>query len=791
MSEVNGLSDAVLDALDDAVLVVDAEDRITWASARVGALWGYSLTELAGKKLQLLLSYDVRDPDLGAGAESGAPARGKRLEAYRKDGSVFPVRVNRVETKPGGATLVLVRDRSDLVRARERLRQLDQVLRTTGAGVAVVDRELTIVDGNPALDELHGYGRGELGGQPLAAIAPELVAGREFRELAAAGRLLLECANRRRDGSPLEIEARLDPVLDDDGVALGLVAVFQDITARRRAQEALRISEERYALAVRGANDGLWDWNLRTGEVYYSERWQALVGLDPGSASPSPDEWFSRVHPEDLPHLTDRLDRHLGGESEHFEHEHRLLHRDGNYRWMLARGAAVWDAGGRPTRIAGSQTDITDRKVHDPLTGLPNRALFLDRLERARSRARRSERGLYAVLFLDLDRFKAVNDSLGHPFGDQLLVLVARRVESCLRSGDTVARMSGDEFTVLLEEVSGIDEATAVADRVHEALLAPFSVTGHELFVSVSIGIALGTAETADLGGLLRDADTAMYRAKLSGRGRSQAFTGEMRSAVMAQLQLENDLRRAVERREFEVHYQPIVTLRDTRVIGFEALVRWHHPDRGLVFPDAFIRTAEETGLILPLGMWVLEEACAQLTRWRRAEPAWQHLTMSVNLSPKLFTQPNLVPQIRTILERTELPPEFLKLELTEGVLVENSQQASDMLRELRAMSIGICIDDFGTGYSSLSYLNRFAVDVLKIDRSFVAELGGSGERLELVRNILRLAADLGLEVVAEGVETEEQQRRLADLDCELMQGYHFCRPAPAEAIWRDLHARG
>ena len=789
MTEPGAPSEAVLAALDDAALAVDSEGRITWASARVEELWGYAPREVIGKKLPLLLSYDARDGDAD-GADPPPPARGKRLDAYRRDGSSFPVRVTRVEIRPGGTVLVLVRDRSEIARARERLRQLDQVLRTTGAGVAVVDRELVVVEGNPALDDLHGYARGELAGRPLAEIAPDLVTGREFRELATAGGLRRESENRRRDGGTVTVEARLDPVLDDDGVAVGLVAVFQDVTERKLAQEALRTSEERYALAVRGANDGLWDWNLRNGEIYYSERWEALVGLDPGTASVSPDEWFSRVHPEDLPPLTERLDRHLGGASEHFEHEHRVLHRDGNYRWMLARGAAVWDGQGRPTRIAGSQTDITDRKVHDPLTGLPNRALFLDRLERARARARRTERGLYAVLYLDLDRFKVVNDSLGHPIGDQLLVQVARRIEACLRAGDTVARLSGDEFTALLEEVAGLDEAAAVADRVHEAFVAPFTVAGHELFVSASIGISLGGAETADLGELVRDADTAMYRAKVSGRGRSQVFTGEMRSAVVAQLQLENDLRRAVERREFEVHYQPIVTQRDGGVIGFEALVRWRHPERGLVYPDAFIRAAEETGLILPLGMWVLEEGCRQLAEWRAAEPVWRDLTVSVNLSPKLFSQPDLVAQIQAILERTGLPPDRLKLELTEGVLVENAQVAAEMLRALRAMAIGICIDDFGTGYSSLSYLNRFAVDVLKIDRSFVAALGEGGERVDLVRNILRLAADLGLSVVAEGVETPEQRRFLAELDCEFMQGYHFCRPAPPETIWRDLRPR-
>jgi diguanylate cyclase (GGDEF)-like protein/PAS domain S-box-containing protein len=775
------LPPSVLEVLEDAVLLADRAGTILWASARVAELWSFGEREALGKKLPALLAWEARETD-----ETSAGAR--RLTAYRKDGSSFPVAVRRIRLEGDDRILILVRDRSELETANARLRELDQAIQTASSGVAIADRDLNLRHANPALAAMLGLTAEELAAEDLRKLFPGALAGRDFRDLASLRSLQLESESRRRDGSIFPVELRFDLVAGDDGAPVGVVAIVQDITERKRTEEALRTSEERYAVAVRGANDGIWDWNLRSGQVYYSERWQTLLGLEPGTIGSSPDEWFSRVHSEDLPRLTERLDRHLAGETEHFEYEYRMLAQDGSYRWMLARGAAVWDDSRRPTRIAGSQTDITDRKVHDPLTGLPNRALFLDRLEHAHARARRAGRGRFAVLFLDLDRFKMVNDSLGHPAGDQLLVQVSRRIEACLRGGDTVARLGGDEFTVLLEEISSSDEAIEIAQRIHEALLHPFMVAGHELYVTVSVGVALGDRMISDLTGLLRDADTAMYRAKVSGRGRSEVFTGDMRSEVLERLRIENDLRRGLDRGEFVVFYQPIVALKGNQLSGFEALVRWRHPERGLLLPATFIGVAEETGVILQLGMWVLEEACRQLATWRGQDAAWDGLAMSVNLSPRLFAQPDLVRLVALALERTELPARCLKLEITEGVLIEDPDEASRMLRELREMGIGICLDDFGTGYSSLSYLNRFAVDVLKIDRSFIRDMADDGDKAELVKNIVRLAADLQLDVVAEGVETVDQRRRLEKLHCEWMQGFEFSRPIPAPDAWTLFH---
>ncbi|OLB40807.1 MAG: hypothetical protein AUH11_00935, partial [Acidobacteria bacterium 13_2_20CM_57_17] len=421
--------------------------------------------------------------------------------------------------------------------------------------------------------------------------------------------------------------------------------------SHKRAQEALRESEERYALAAQGANDGLWDWNVLTNFVHYSPRWKAMLGCQEGEVGGTPEEWFDRIHDADRERVKQEIVAHQKGLTPHFESEHRMLHKDGSFRWMLSRGLAVRDASGKTLRMAGSQTDITEGKVSDPLTGLPNRLLFIDRLGRVIKHAKRRKDHIFAVLFLDLDGFKMINDSVGHLIGDQLLLGVANRLEKCLRSTDTVARLGesftvarlgGDEFTVLLDDLKDPNDAKRAAERLMKALTAPFVLGGKEVFTSVSIGIALSNPAYEQPEDILRDADTAMYRAKSLGKARFEVFDADMRASVMARLQLETDLRRALERQEFRNFYQPIVSLASGKIAGFEALLRWEHPTRGLLGPEEFIAVAEETGLIRELGWWNLREACRQISDWKANPDADPDLIISVNLSVKQFLQPNL-----------------------------------------------------------------------------------------------------------------------------------------------------
>jgi len=562
--------------------------------------------------------------------------------------------------------------------------------------------------------------------------------------------------------------------------------------SHKNAQEALRESEERYALAARGANDGLWDWNLLTGAVYFSPRWKAMLGFQENEIEDRLEEWLDRIHDADRDRVKQEIDAHQKGLTPHFESEHRLLHKDGGFRWMLSRGLAVHDATGKTLRMAGSQTDITERKVSDPLTGLPNRLLFIDRLGRLIRHSKRHKNHLFAVLFLDLDGFKMINDSLGHLIGDQLLVGVAARLEKCLRSSDTVARLGetftvarlgGDEFTILLDDIKEPADANRAAERLMKALAPPFVLAGKEIFTSISIGIAMSNTAYEEPEDLLRDADTAMYRAKSLGKARFEVFDADMRASVMARLQLETDMRRALERHEFRNVYQPIVALESGRIVGFEALMRWQHPTRGMIGPEEFIFVAEETGLIRDLGWWSLREACRQMSTWRTRSKAYLDLTMSVNVSAKQLLQPHLVDEMSTLLRETALPPEALKLEITESAVMADPAAAAEMLQQIKSLGVRLAIDDFGTGYSSLSYLHRFPLDTLKIDRSFISGAADGSEGMEIARTIMPMAKNLRLDVVAEGVETIEQVGLLRRLQCKYAQGYYFSKPLAPEEV--------
>jgi diguanylate cyclase (GGDEF)-like protein/PAS domain S-box-containing protein len=558
----------------------------------------------------------------------------------------------------------------------------------------------------------------------------------------------------------------------------------------KRAAEALRESEERYALAARAANDGLWDWYLPDNTMYFSLRWKTMLGYEDHEISSSPDEWFSRVHQDDLGHMQARITAHLTGSTPHFEHEHRMWHKDGTYRWILSRGIAVQDVKGNVYRMAGSQTDITERKraeeqllydaFHDTLTGLPNRAVLMERLEQAIARTTRRTTA-FAVLFLDLDHFKIVNDSLGHRIGDQQLIAIARRLEACLRPGDTVARFGGDEFAVLLEDITDISDAIRLAQKLQIDLALPLYLDGHAVCTTASIGIALSTTGYDRPEDILRDADIAMYRAKALGRARHEIFDAAMHTRAVARLQLETDLRGAVERHEFRLYYQPIVSLVTGHIAGFEALIRWQHPERGLIAPVEFIPVAEETGMIGPIGRWVLHEACRQTRIWQERFHGDSPLSISVNLSGKQVMQPDLLKHIDRILQQTSFDARTLALEITESIMLENVTSTTTLLCGLKARHIQVHIDDFGTGYSSLSYLHRFPIDMLKIDCSFISRMGRHGEGLEIVRAIKTLAGNLKMDVTAEGVETTEQLAQLRALQCTYGQGYLFSQPLDSE----------
>jgi len=557
-----------------------------------------------------------------------------------------------------------------------------------------------------------------------------------------------------------------------------------------RTLRALRESEERYALSARGANDGLWVWDLRTNDVYYSPRWKSMFGYGEDEIGTSPDEWFSRVDPDDVDILRSALESHLRGVTPHFENEHRIRTSSGTERWMLSRGLAVRDGEGNAVRIAGSSTDITERKraeerlthdaFHDALTNLPNRALFMDRLERAIESQSRHPESYYAVLFLDLDRFKVVNDSLGHVVGDELLVAAAGRLRAALRAIDTVARLGGDEFAVLVEGIDDITAAVRTARRIQEELLLPFEIGGHEIFSSVSIGIAFSASGYTRPQDVLRDADIAMYRAKANGKARHEVFDAAMHERALNLLQFETDLRRAIDRGELRVFYQPIVSMADGHTRGVEALIRWQRGNE-LVPADAIISVAEETGLIVPIGDWVLREALRQLVEWDR-QGVGAGFDMHVNLSARQLLQPHVVDRVSEALIESGVAANRLHLEVTESVLIESAEAAAALLRDLRSIGVGLSLDDFGTGWSSLSSLRLFPFDVLKIDRSFLLD---QDERRgdDIVRTISALARLLGMQVTVEGLETAEQVERMRGIDIDYAQGFYFSEPMSANEL--------
>ncbi len=560
-----------------------------------------------------------------------------------------------------------------------------------------------------------------------------------------------------------------------------------DVRRLQAIGDELRLQLERLRVASDAQGDVVWEWDPSTGRLETSPEWESWTGALPVSSSRTLEDWLRRVHPDEAERLRDLLESTAEDGSNPFEHRFRLRHADGEWRWTLVRGHATLSANGAERRVVGLQTDLTQRDpyiatptsraIQDPLTSLPTRSLLLDRLEHAFFKARRDDSKGFAVLFFDVDRFKNINDSLGHLKGDRLLRQIADRVSGVCRPSDTVARFGGDEFVVVVEDLPDLRAATVAADRLLKAFRVPFDLDGVEVFITVSIGIAYWNADYTHPEEMLRDADTAMYRAKSGGRNRFSVFDEAMHAQVVATLQLENDLRRALSRSEFRAYYQPIVSLVGGRIVGFEVLARWEHPERGLLLPASFIPVAEEMGAIIQLDRAMIEQGADRLRTWQRTHRHTPPLYLSVNVSSTQFNQTDLVTHIDLALRKAGLYGRSLTIEVTESVLMENAAYAQGMLEQLRSLDIGISIDDFGTGYSSLAYLRRFGIDTLKIDHSFVSQMLQDEDSSEIVRTISTLARNLGKQTVAEGVETRSQLEVLRDIGVDHVQGNFISPP--------------
>jgi diguanylate cyclase (GGDEF)-like protein/PAS domain S-box-containing protein len=691
----------------------------------------------------------------------------------------------------------------DLQQSREQLRRSEERFRSLVQNasdlVTIVDPDGVLLYASPSVERLMGYQPDEWVGKSILSLVHPDDTHRATQAIAAVSAqpgvhdpAVLRL--RHADGTWRYLEATANNLLDVPSVA-GIVYNARDITERWDAEQALRRSEERFRSLVQNASDLITVVDVDSTVTYQSPSARRVLGYDPGDLVGT--KLADLIHPDDLTKILAMLSDVMSRSGSVVLGEARVRHADGSWRHIEFSST---DQCGNPAirGVVLNTRDVTERKLleeqlrhqalHDPLTQLANRTRFTDRLEHALLRAARTGHKV-AVLFMDLDNFKSVNDSLGHSAGDRLLTQVAERVQSCLRPTDTIARLGGDEFAILLEDVIDEHDATVVTERIFEVLQSSFELEGKELLVRASIGIAVSDAgaHEAKAEALLRDADVAMYVAKSRGKGRFELFEPDMQIAMMERLALLSDLQRALEREEFALHYQPMVLLKTGQLMGVEALVRWRHPTRGLMAPGDFIPLAEESGVILDLGIWVLREACFQAKAWQAlyaSDPPW---TISVNVSVKQLQHPTFVADVAEVLRASGIDPRTLVLEITESVMMQDVTATMALLRKLKGLGVRLAIDDFGTGYSSLSYLRQFPFDLLKIDKSFIDDVGVIVNQKELTSAIIELGKTLDMELVAEGIERRDQLTRLQTLDCEMGQGFLFAEPMEAAAVERLL----
>lgn len=809
---------AVIENIAEAVIIRDVGRKVVAMNAAAERLFGSA--QLLGSRgtapgwRRLRADGSTLPEDEAPSAvtlRSGEPVSNFVMGLQRPDRSIVWVSANSraIRDSNTGALLGVVVSATDItarLMAERALRENEEryrlVIENLAEGVVIQDRNRRIIAANESAARILGTTREAL----IGAVAPDYVRGFVdergqpispdgplFSQIVSIGesRLGVVIGVDRHDGSRIWISSNMRPLLQpESSEPQGMVTSFLDITAARAATLALKESEERFAHAVRGSSDGIWDWDGAAGRFYISPRLKELLGYRDHELPDDQRVLFDLMHPADRRVVEAAIKAHFA-RREPFDIEARHRHRDGEYRWFRIRAQASWDERGKPVRFSGAITDITDRKrveaqlsylaQYDLLTGLPNRALFLDRLASGIARARRADR-LLALLFFDLDRFKQINDTLGHHAGDAVLREVATRVQARLRETDTLARLAGDEFTAILEDIARPEDAAAVAEQLQSAIAAaPIAFEGHEIYARASIGIAFFPLDAQSPDELLRCADAAMYTAKRDGGQTFQLYTRGVHSAAPDRLALEARLRRALDRQELFLEYQPQLEVGSNRIVGAEALIRWRNAELGLIPPQRFISLAEETGLIVPIGEWVLATACRQAAQWRAA--GFPAFTMAVNLSPRQFRHRDLAGWIESVLAETNLEPGGLELEITEGTIMQQTHATVALLERLDNLGVRIAVDDFGTGYSSLAYLKRFPVRKLKIDRAFVRELTTAPDDAAIVAAITTMARALQLRTLAEGVETEAQLAALRDLGCNEYQGFLFSRPLPAEAF--------
>ncbi len=688
-----------------------------------------------------------------------------RLEARREQGGA-------------GARGAATREALESERAFSRA-----VIESLGGAFYLVSAGGVVVRWNSIFAAAIGYSDAE-----VAAMRPaDFISPRDRAEVEAGIAAVFQGREVAMEAEIVDRAGNVRPfALTGKPVTLGgeryMLGVARDITARKRAEQQTARAKERLDLALASSNLALWDWDLAQSRVYFNENWAQILGDPPRESTFSSDKVLELTNPEDREVFRAALGNAARGVSEEFDCEYRVPNAEGEWIWVHSRGKVTHkDATGRAIRMTGTSTNITKRKraeeraeylaTRDALTGLPNRVLLHDRLEQGVANAARHGSG-FAFMFIDLDRFKNINDSLGHHVGDELLKGVASRLLACVRATDTVARLGGDEFAVILENLadSGGEGAQQVAEKMIEAMAAPMLVEGQTLNTSCSIGISIYPADGRDSGTLMKNADVAMYFAKGKGRNNYQFFSREMNARAQERLSVENYLRLALRRQELVLHYQPRMRVATGELVGAEALVRWQHPRRGLLPPGKFIDVAEDSGLIVPIGEWVIETACAQAAAWQATRPG---MRMSVNLSvEQVVDGERLYTAVAESLRRSGLDPRLLELELTESHLMQEIEEKAALLNRMGELGVGIAIDDFGTGYSSLSYLKKLPVDAIKIDSSFVRDIGADPNDEAIIQAILAMAHSLRLSVVAEGVETTAQLEALRALDCDEYQGF-------------------